>query len=219
MYIFNAPEWFIGYDIGLELAFAVVALIVSWHAFKVYKITGQSPTKIFGISFLFISISYFLQSFLNYSIVSNLNQSICLALQLNNLIFLNTIEFYVHMVLFLLGLITLTYMTLKIKSKKTYVLLVIAIFTSTFLSSSQHYSFYFISSTLLIYIAMHYLINYLRHRQAKTLLVLFAFILLLFGSIHYFFAVNHSLFYAISHILELIAYILILINLILVTRK
>lgn len=219
MYIFNAPDWFIGYDIFLELAFAVITAFVSWHAFKVYKITSQNKSRLFGISFAFISISYFMQSFLNYSIVSNLNQNICEAIKLNNLVLLNNVGALIHTVFFIIGLLTLVYMTLNIKSQKAFLLLGAIIFTALFYSAGTFLAFYTLSSILLLFIVVHYFENYLHHKQLKTLLSLAAFIFLLFGSVHYLLSVNHAVFYVISHILELIAYLLILADLILVVKK
>lgn len=219
MYIFNAPDWFIGYDVFLELAFAVITLIVSLYAFKVYRIAEHKRTELFGIAFLLISISYFLQSFLNMAILSNFNNNICSALNINNLISLNYVEFHIHIVFFLLGLLTLAYMTLKISSKKAYILMATMLFLTVFLSPDHLIAFYFLSTVLLLFISIQYLLNYINNREHKTLLVLLGFLFLLFGSIHFLLSVNHAIFYVISHILELVAYTLILINLILVVKK
>jgi len=217
--LYMVPNWFLGYDLILELAFAIISLIVSIYSFKIYRLSEQTQSKLFGIAFLFISISYFIQSFLNFTIISKLNENIRIILKIISVNVLNTIGIYAHILFFITGLITLTYMTLKIKSAKTYSLLFITIILSLVFSSNKLYLFYLLSSILLIYILIHYLTNYLKNKQSKTLLVLAAFAFLLFGSIHFIFAVNHSLYYVIGHSLELIAYLLILINLILVVRK
>ena len=213
------PEWFFGYDIFLELAFAIITLVVSFYAFKIYKLSGQRQSKLFGTAFLFISISYFIQSFLNFFRISVLDENICEALKIVSVNFLNTTGIYTHIIFFGIGLITLTYMTLRIKNAKTYSLLAILFLLSILFSSNTLFLFYLLSSILLIYIVTHYLINYLKNKQTKTLLVLVAFAFLLFGSIHFIFSVNHGLYYVIGHFLELIAYLLILINLILVVKK
>lgn len=213
------PEWFFGYDVLLELAFAVITLIVSFYAFKIYKLSGQRQSKLFGTAFLFISVSYFVQSFLNFLIISKLNENICATFKINSIHFFNTLGVYTHIILFGIGLVTLTYMTLRIKNVKTYSLLLIITILSLLLSSNTLYLFYLLSSVLLIYIFVHYLTNYLNNKQSKTLLVLIAFAMLLFGHIHFIFSLNHGLYYVIGHFLELVAYLLILINLILVVKK
>jgi hypothetical protein len=217
--IYFVPNWFLGYDMLFELAFAIIALIVALYAFKIYKLSGQKQSRLFGISFLFVSLSYFLQSLLNFLIVTKLNTNVCQALRISSVELLNTFGIYMHIIFFLAGLVILTYMTLKIRSPKTLSLLFILTFLFLLLGSNRHYLFYVLSSILFIYIVIHYLVNYLKQKHYNTLLVLVAFIFLLFGSIHFIFSVNHGLYYVIGHFLEFFAYLLILINLILVVKK
>jgi len=217
--LYLIPNWFFGIDVVFELAFAVVSLIVSLYAFKIYKLSNQTQSKLFGFSFLFFSISYFIQSFMNFAIISKLNENVCVALKFQSIDALNTLGIYAHILFFTLGLATLTYMTLRTNNKKLHsLIIVIAIFFILF-SANKIYSFYFLSSIFLIYIVSHYFLNYLENKQTKTLLVLIAFIFLLFGNIHFMFAVNHILFYILAHFLELISYSLILINLLLILKN
>jgi len=217
--VYLVPRWFFGYDVLFELAFAIMTLIVGMYAYKIYKLSNQGQSKFFGLAFIFISISYFIQSFFNLAIVSKLNEGICRVLKISSINLFNTIGVYVHMVFFMLGLITLTYMTLKVKSRKTYSILCFLIFISLFFSLNKLYLFYILSSFLLIYICVHYLTNYLNNKKAKTLLILIAFLFLLFGSLHFIFSGDHATYYVVGHFLELIAYLLILINLLLVLKK
>ncbi len=217
--ILITPAWFFDYAMIFELIFAIITLAVGLFAFKIYKLSQQQSVKLFGISFIFISLHYFLQSFLNFSILSTLNRNICNIMKLNSIESLNIIGAYSHMFFFLIGLITLTYMTLKIKNKTIYALLLILPLTSIILAENKLYIFYAMASILLIFIAIHYLKNYLKNKQTKTLLILIAFIFLLFGNIHFLVSVNHGTYYVIGHFLELIAYLLILLNFILVLKK
>jgi len=201
------------------LAFAIITLGLGLFAFKIHKLSEQKSTKLFGISFIFISLHYFIQSLLNFSIVSTLNQNICNIMKIDNINSLNTLGAYSHMLFFIMGLATLTYMTLKIENKTTYILLLILPIASIIFSQNKLYLFYAIASIFLIFIAIHYLKNYLKNRQFKTLLILIAFIFLLFGNLHFIFSVNHGVYYIIGHFLELVAYLLILLNFILVLKK
>jgi len=216
--IYVVPEWFFGYDIVLELIFAVVTLLVSYYAFKVYKLSGQDQPKLFGISFLLISLSYIIQSIFNFIFVDKL-EDITSYQSIININILHALGVYSHILFFVLGLITLTYMTLKVKNIKISSLLFIIVLVALFFSSNVLYSFYLISSILLAYILLFYIINYWKNRQHKTILVLIAFAFLMFGNVHFIFSMNHSLYYVIGHLLGLIAYMLILANLVLVIRK
>ncbi|MFH1500811.1 MAG: hypothetical protein ABIE22_02590 [archaeon] len=217
--LYVAPEWFFGYDFALEFIFAVVTLIVGIYAFKIYKLSNQRQSKLFGISFIFFSIAYFIQSLLNIGVISILEERVVNVNQINLLNAIGFWSIYVHIFLFLVGLVTLTYMTLKVRSAKVYTLILIISILSLIFSFNDIYLFYVLASLFLVFITLHYASNFARHKQKKTLLVLVAFIFLLVGNIHFIFVVNHALFYALGHILELVAYVLILINLIIVWKN
>lgn len=216
---YTLPSWFFGYNIGLELAFAIITLIVSFFAFKIYRLTDQRQSKLFGYSFLFISAAYFLESLLNFLIVSKLNDNISIFLKMQDVFVLNNAELFTHMLMFMMGLLTLTYMTLKTKNTRTFIILIAITILALIFSTNRLYLFYLIATVLLIFICIHYVQNYFKNKQTNTLLVLTAFLFLLFGHFHFIISVDHALFYIIGHFLELAAYLLILANLLLVLRK
>lgn len=218
-HIYLVPGWFVGYDIALELAFAIITIIVSLYAFKIYRLSGQSQSRLFGLSFLFISISYVIQSLLNFAIMEQLEENISRAIALNNVALLNFIGIFIHIIFFMSALITLSYMTLRVRSAKVFSLLCAITFLALFFSTNKLTMYYVLASLMLIYICIHYLGNYWNNRQTKALLVFIGFVFLLFGTIHFIFSVNQAFYYFLGHALELIAYIFILINLILVVKK
>jgi hypothetical protein len=213
------PSWFFNYGMLFELAFAIITLIVGIFAFKIHKLSEQKSAKLFGISFIFISLHYFIQSLLNFSILSTLNQNVCNLMKIDSVNSLNIMGAYSHMLFFIIGLATLTYMTLKIKNKTAYTLLLAITLVSIIFSENKLLLFYATASTFLIFITIHYIKNYLKNKQIRTLFILIAFIFLLFGNLHFIFSVNHATYYVIGHFLELIAYLLILLNFILVQKK
>ncbi|MEK6983330.1 MAG: hypothetical protein AABX33_02055 [Nanoarchaeota archaeon] len=212
------PHWFAGYNAILEMMFFVVTLLVGAYALRIYQLSGQRQSKLFGISFLMISAAYFIQSILNfvasYSMAEGCNmRSMTITHSLSN------IGIYAHMILFMTGLVTLAYMTLKIKDVKAYALFLAAILAVLLLSSNKLYFFYALLSILLIYISFYYLRNYIKSKKMSALIVFAAFLFLLFGKIHFIFSIDHGAFYIGGHLLEFVAYALILINLISVVRK
>jgi hypothetical protein len=217
--IFLIPTWFFGYDVLLELAFAIITLVVGLYSYKVYKLSGRKQVQTFSIAFFLISVAYLMQSITNFLIISKLNENVCQVLKINSITTLNNLGFYAYMLFFIIGLLILTHTTIKAKNEKLYSLLFVITLLAIIFSTNKLYIFYLLASVLLAYMVWYYFNNYLKNKQAKTLLVLAAFIFLLFGRIHFLVSVNHGLFYMIGHFLELIAYILILINLILIIRK
>ena len=227
VHLYLIPSWFLGYDIGLELVFAIITLIVSIFAFKVYKLSEQRQPKLFSTAFLFISMAYFCKAFLNFLVLSKLNENISVALKIASVSTLNFIGVYFYIILLSIGLVTLAYMTFRVRNAKIYSLLLIIAVMYLFFTSNPLLPYHIISSILLVYIFIHYLFNYIGKKRINTMLVLIAFGLLLFGNIHFMFSVvsqefsflNSELYYVIAHFLELVAYLLILTNLILIIKN
>ncbi|MFH0978450.1 MAG: hypothetical protein V1837_04070 [Candidatus Woesearchaeota archaeon] len=218
-HIYLIPAWFLGYDVALQFTFAIITMAVSIFAFKVYKLSDQKQSRLFGIAFLLFSIAYFVQSAMNYAVMTELNEGISRLIQLNNVAILNFVGIYTHILLFITALVTLVYMSFKTRGPKLWYLVFLLSLFALLLSANKLYAYYIISSILLIFVTSHYLMNFLGNKQGKTLMVFVAFTFLLFGSIHFIFSVNHAVFYFIAHGLEMIAYILILIDLILIVKK
>ncbi|MBW2971141.1 hypothetical protein KY320_03200 [Candidatus Woesearchaeota archaeon] len=214
-----APVWFYGFDVAFELAFAVVSLIVAIFAFRIHKATDQRNVQLFGIAFLLVSVSYFVQSLFNFLMISKANENICQVLKIQSILLFNALGAYTHMIFMTLGLVVLTYMVLKTENKEALWLLSVVSLLSIFFASNRIYMFFLMSSVYLVFLTWHFVENYLHNRQTKTLLVAIAFLFLLFGSSHFLVAVNHQLFYVIGHILELVAYMFILWNFVLVRKK
>jgi hypothetical protein len=217
--LYIVPSWFNGYDMWIEFAFALVTLLVSIYAFRVYKLSKQNQSKLFGIGFALISASYFIQSLLNWVIDEGLEHEISITLKTGSIFFLNDLGIYSHIILFGLGLITLTYMTFKVKSAKIYSFMVIILGLSFLFSSNPLFAFYILSCILLVYVCLHYFMNYIKHRQNGALMIFISFVLLLFGGIHFIFSITHSIYYVLAHLLGLAAYMIILINLFLIVKK
>ena len=214
-----SPTWFFGYDIVLEISFAIITFIVAMLGFKVYKATSQKQPLYLAWAFLFISISNILLSILNLLILTKLNENICGTIKIHSVTTFNTIGIYINMFFMIIGLALLTFMTLKSKDIRGLIVITGLSLIAVFLSANALYMFYAVSSLLLITISGYFIKNFLKNKKTKTLLIAIAFLFLLFGSVHFLFAVNHQLFYVIGHFLELIAYSLVLINFFMVLKR
>lgn len=212
------PHWFTGYNAILEMIFFAITLLVGAYALRIYKLAGQRQSKLFGISFLLISAAYFVQSILNFAASYSMAEG-CSMQTMPSMHSLNIAGIYAHMLFFMIGLVTLAYMTLKIRDLKAYFLFAVITTGTLLFSSNKLYFFYVISSILLIYISFFYLKNYLKNRKANALIVFIGFLFLLFAKIHFIFSIDHGTFYVAGHLLEFVAYTLILINLINVIRR
>jgi hypothetical protein len=213
------PDWFLNYGIIFQFAFAIITLLVSIYSFRVYRLSGQKKSRTFGLAFLFISISYFIQSFINLAIISELNENVLNLIEFRNLITLDNIAIFFHMIFFVFGLVTLIYMILGGKNRLLYVISLIVSALFIFASANNLSFFYIFSSLLLIFILSDYVSNYIKNRNGKTFLIMLAFVFLLVGHLNFIFLATNQLVYVVVNFLEFAAYILILINLLRVIKK
>jgi hypothetical protein len=219
VHTYLVPSWFLGYDIIMQLVFAIITLTLSIYAFRLYKLSNQRPLRLFASSFLFISLAYLAESTLNFLALSKLDDQISLAMKLFSFHVIETIGFHFRIILFTIGLVVLAYMTLRVKSVKTLSLLLIVALLALLFTENPLFLYHLLSSVLLVYISLHYLFHYLEHKRANTLMMVFAFTLILLSNIQFIFSVNYNaVCYAVGYFLELAAYLLILINLMMVRK-
>jgi hypothetical protein len=215
-YVFVSPSWFFNYSIILEVIFAVITLIVSYYAFKVYRLTETKTTKLFSTAFVFICLSYVIQSMLNIIILWKLDDQVVSLINLRDVALLNLFGLYAHALFFIIGLIILAYVNFKTDNIKILFLMVALMIASIFFTPNKLMLFYMLSAIILAFIVFSYFLNYVRHKTPNTMLVLIAMIFLLFAALHYLFAVEQEIYYVIGHVLEFIAYSMILTNLLLI---
>jgi hypothetical protein len=212
------PEWFFELGIGLEILFAVVSFIVSWYAFKLYKLSEQREIRLFSISFALISLSYVIKSILMLFVLSNVESGMR-ALNIGKLQMIGIVSVYAHIALFTLGIVTLAYMTLKKENCKAYLLLVSLTFFGIILGKDHLYAFSVISSVILLYITLNYLFEYLHNKNNKTLLIFTAFAFLFISGAGFALAPSYYLNFVFGHLIELASYLLIILSLILTIRR
>ncbi len=215
--LYFIPHWFFGYDIALEVLFALVTLGVAFYSLYIFKLSAERGCKVFGLAFISISLSYFLWAGVNFFIVSRLADS-SRTLSLDNLSAIGFIGVYGHMLLLLLGWATLAYSTLNTKGYRAYSLFVSLPLILLIFSAHKAVSFYFTSSLLILYVIFHYVAEYKQTGKITTFLVLLAFIFLFLGNLDFTFASVQHVTYVIGHAFHFIAYMLILASLVKTVR-
>jgi hypothetical protein len=215
-YLFLTPEWFFAYSIIFELFFTVTTLLISFYAFKVYRLTDQREAKLFSVAFFSIAISYIVQIILNIIIMGKFEENVVSWINLQSIFLLQLFGLYAHALFYIIGLTILSYITLKIHNHRIFMLLVVLILVSVFFSINKLFMFYLLSSILLLFTVMYYFVRYIQKRKANTLLVLISMIFLLLGTIHVMFSVNNGIYYVIGNILEFVAYLVLLINMLII---
>ena len=209
------PSWFFGFGFALEVLFGIITLSVALYSFKVYRLCMQRECKLFGWSFLALAFSYFSWAFVSWYVPARLSAREGV-ISLTGFTTLVTLGVYAHVLLFLLGLVTLTYLTLGIKSQRTYTLLVSVVLIVLIFSSHKIIAFYFVSSLLLFYILIYYGLQYWHGRH--NFLVVIAFVFLFFGTLDFTLSAINDIHYVVGHMLYLVGYLFILANFILMAR-
>jgi hypothetical protein len=212
------PKWFFSYDVILELAFAVILLLVALLAFRVYRVTGHKPSRLLGVGFLFISLSNFVESALNFLMIAKTDSSNQIFTNLS-LTLLNDLSVYFYMIFTTIGLAILLYMSFKIEKQIVLGLVIITSLLFIFLSKDQVYSFYLLAMIYLGVVSFSFIRTYLNNRKFDTLLITLAFIFLFIDRALFVFSFDRELSYVIGHFPELIAYLLILWDFYLIKRK
>jgi len=215
--IYLVPEWFFGLSIGLEVLFALVSGIVAAYSYRIYLLSYGRNSRLFTIGFSLISLSYILKAFLNLFVLSEVKEGLK-ALSIDNLNLLGLIGTYAHIILFTTGLVTVAYMTFDIKSWRVYSLMLATNLIVLILSSDEARAFNMLSTLLILYICIHYGVEFKENKRIRTLLLFLSFVLLLFSGVGFIIAENYYLNYVIGHILELGAYVIILISLVLTIK-
>ena len=197
----------------------MIALTVSYFAFKIHRLTEQRQPWFFGTGFVLLAISYLIQLVITEAFLLQWNDFIEGELVNITALSLSVVGVYVYMSFFLAGLITIAYMTLNIKSARAYLLMLAMGLTGLVASESQLYLFFFLSTIILSFILFHYAIQLIKSRHLTNLLVLVAFLFFLAGAINFLLVPHYVGCLIIGNVLEVAGMVLILINLILVTRK
>lgn len=209
--LYLVPKWFFGFDVFLELVFALVTLGVSLYSFRIYYLSGQRECKVFGAGFLLISFAYLVWSGLNLFIASRFADG-ARKLSFEQITHLGSLGVYAYVLFFIWGIATLAYMTLGTRKQMTYVLIATLSALAIVFSAYKALAFYFVSSFLLLFVVMYYVQVYRQTRRNSNFFVLIAFVLLFLGTVDFIFAALNNLHYVIGHILYLVGYGFILIS-------
>jgi hypothetical protein len=212
-HLYLVPRWFFGFDIAMELLFAIIAAALAFFAYKVYRISEEREVRLFSVSFLMISLSYIVWAGINTFLLSRLTDEV-MEISLRNILSLNYIFGLMHMSLFVLGILTLAYATLEPKNRgRTYYIIAGLALVALVSSSLPWITYQILAIFLLSAIVYHYAIDHMCYTNKKARPVFLAFVLLLLSRIDFLFATKSATAYIFGHVLELAAYILILVSL------
>lgn len=219
----DAPLWFIQSEIGIQLLFFVVTLLVALYSYRVYRIARQKNSFYFAAGFLSISVAYLIQSIFNFLLLRSVHTTDVLSFMAghevqSNLVLSVFIVFF-HMVFMVTGFSILSYLTLKQRNIKSFWLMVLLSVSGLLFAADMSLIFYVIIAILLSFITIQYKKRFTKKPNPDTFMVFLSFGMIFLGSIQLALSSTLSALYISGHIVTLAGYLLLLVNLMRVVKK
>ncbi|MBI5391388.1 hypothetical protein HZB00_00120 [Candidatus Woesearchaeota archaeon] len=214
--IYVIPQWFFSYDIVLNLIFGIITGVVSVASYKIYKLSLQRQSKLFSLAFLSISVSYLLQAFLIFVLFSKL--SLQSTISFFSFTFWLNLTLYAHILFFLVGITTLAYMILGVRSMRVYILLSLITLAPFLITESKLYLFHLLSAVLLIYVLCHYILHFWEKKNKRNLFIMLAFGLFLLSQFFFMFSIKEGFYYIVGDVVSILAYLIMIVNLVTIRR-
>lgn len=202
----------------MEILFGLATLAIALVSFTFYRTYKEKQLKRFGLGFLFISLSYLIWASINLIIARNLENGFRI-ISFEGIPVIYVASTYVHMGLFIIGLVTLAYTTFKVEKGSMYYLLLALGLLVVASSFDKLVTFRILSVFLLIFISYNYFMEWTERRNKKTLTIFISFVLLLLSNLDFIFSEQYYMSYIIGHMFELCAYALMLISLVRTLKK
>jgi len=195
--IFQGPSWFFGVD----AVFEGIALVVSFAVFCVslymWRLSRLQRYKFFTVSFLSISISYFVRLLTNLLISTEYGASVRAVIPVPNLF---VIGYGLHIFFALFGYLLLTIIALKVDKRPIAALMAILLVILIIFSGSYYTSYYLTAGVLLTFISYTFFRRWQEKKMARRLFVFLAFAFLALAQ-YQFLGVNfNSMFYVSAYV-------------------
>ena len=209
------PSWFLSTNIFFELLFFIFAAAIAIYSLRIYKITNQRESKLFGLAFSAIALSRLALVFIN-SFFITLTKGGLSILEFEDIIGIKDIAVTAYVSLFIIGLITLVYLSLKQKNTKSYLLMILLSAIALAFGINKSFLIYALAFIFLVVISINYVKEFRRTKNKNTLLVALGFILLAISSFLLVLVADYLLprVYVVAYLMEALGYISIFSSLI-----
>ncbi len=222
--IIYSPSWFFGMDAALQSISVIVAFVLSFAAYKMYKTLKIRSFLYFSLSFFLIAISYIIKIFSDLFVYNRLGEEtrpVGIFLHEFTMIeFVNIFGNLLHRFILLLGFLILIVVLLEIKDRRIIFLLTYFTFI---VSSFSMWSFLLFQTTLTVFagtVAVYYIFEYIEKRKRIMLNSLFGFSLLFIAQISFMFTFFFERrMFVLGHIFQAIGFIMLFITYMLVFKE
>jgi hypothetical protein len=219
--------WFNGIECLFESFALIVALLLTFYAYEVYKFSKIHEYKFFSLAFLCIAGSFFFKiltqvSFYNITVKEVFIGVATLALQNYERVYTGFLfSVFAWRALFLAGFLLYYALLDKARNRKQlflsiYLAAVVALL-SVFVPALS-IIFYITAAIILAFIVHILYVNSKRKRTRFTKVVVVAFLLILAAQVSFIFVSLHNYIYLLGEVLQLAGFVLLLLNFYLLMR-
>ena len=218
------PAWFLNADIIIEVISIVIALLIGIYSHRAYKFTEQRKYFFFATAFYLIAFSLLIKTAASWLSCSQFKQVVMESItviqyNLSRVQLIYALGSFFHRFFMLSGLIILTILCLKIRTKKVMLLLIFFTFISTWFSRETYFIFHIIAAFLLLYISLYFYANYYRKRTKNAFLVAIAFAMMFISQMIFVFVLIDPKIYPIGSIIQVIGFLFLLMTYLLIGKK
>ncbi len=221
----NSPQWFAGIDSGIEFLSLVVALMVSWYGYKIYRLSGERKYKHFASAFLLAGIAYVFKIISQITLYEKelvrqrIGPFLVSRTVLEPVSWLHTYSYVIFGLLILFSLLLLLIVTLRINDRPTLILLTYFMIVVTLASIKAQVLLHITLALMAALLVFHFYTNYAKNKARQALFVTLAFLGILLSHIVMIFMVYDPNIYVAGEALQLTGFLLLMYAFILVRKK
>ena len=218
------PTWFLNADIIIELISIVVALLIGIYSHRAYKFTEQRKYFFFASAFYLIAFSLLIKTMASWLSCSQFKEIVManitvIQYNLSRVQLIYALGSFFHRFFMLSGLIILTILCLKIRTKKVMLLLIFFTFISTWFSRDTYFIFHVTGAFLLLYVSLYFYANYYRKRTKNSFLVAISFAMMFISQLIFIFVLIEPNIYPIGAVVQVIGFLFLLMTYLLIGKK
>ena len=202
------PAWFYLFSGLVYLLVGIVGFLVSYFAFKFFRVTSSKSQSVLSISFLLLGLSFAILSTASFYTYQSSESFDTIILNLN------TNAYTVYYLLSLVAYLLLVMINVPKKSSKSSQLY--AFVPLWFIGSPEFHS---TALLLLIYVAARSVYNFFKVKSEESFLVMFAFLAIVLFHVFLLLMPFGIELYLVAHLFLITGFLSLLAMLIRVTRK
>ena len=222
----QSPPWFYGKDLMIDIASAVIVLIIGLFALKIYFMNKENKRNVLLTgAFMILGGSFIVKSITN--ILTHHPKGI--ANYLSTMLALNMVPdysvlpalgFLIYATLTIVGFYLLYLQTAKQTLVSTdYLVLGYFMLISVYFARFNYFLLYLSSLIFLVAITRRYFISYHETKYKNKLRLAVSFLIISLSQLFFIFATSNHLLYVVAEIIQIIGYLSLLYTFFMVLRN